>query len=564
MITIRHPSYQIFTEDWDKYRLTYEGGKDFVTRYLIKMSERESNTDFEARTKIAYNPAFAEAAINDIKNALFQRLSDVVRNSESETYRQAVAGQLGGVDNKSSSMGTFIGSEIIVDLLIMSRVGVLVDMPEDLGITLDDKGDKHPYLTTFTVENVLSWNVQDTRRGFESLLLREYVDKVDENTLLINGQIVQYRYYRRTLDGVLVQLLDHEGSIKDERLLNIRKIPFVSFQIPRSLLKNVADYQIALLNLESCDINFARLSNFPFYYEFYDPNREPVNAKQPSVGGTGEASNASTAKTHEIRLGTGKGRRFPKDIGPPGYINPDPATLEVSMKKGEQLREDIRLLVNLNLMTMNPRRQSVDSKEVDKEGLEAGLSYIGLMLQKGEQEIAEHWNMFEGVQVQPQITYPKTYNLRTEDERLKEGKEVEQMVHKVPSVTYKRAMMQRLARLLITGHVTEENLLKIEKEIEQTDILLTEPNTVMSAHKSGLVDDETASNTLGFLAKDVIEKAREDRALRIKLAMEAQGGVENASGARGAEEFGGTSANDERIGKDVRGKADPTSVSEAK
>ena len=45
---------------------------------------------------------------------------------------------------------------------------------------------------------------------------------------------------------------------------------------------------------------------------------------------------------------------------------------------------------------------------------------------------------------------------------------------------------------------------------------------ILEAHKAGLVDDKTAADALGFNADKVVEQAREDRAERIALTLEAQ------------------------------------------
>ena len=58
------------------------------------------------------------APVNEIKNAIFQRLRDVVRRGGSDAYQAAVAGQNGGVDRRGSTMNAFIGMKVISDLLV--------------------------------------------------------------------------------------------------------------------------------------------------------------------------------------------------------------------------------------------------------------------------------------------------------------------------------------------------------------------------------------------------------------------------------------------------------------
>ena len=44
-------------------------------------------------------PAFARLAINDVRNAIFQRMRDITRRGGTTSYQEAVAGLNLGVDN---------------------------------------------------------------------------------------------------------------------------------------------------------------------------------------------------------------------------------------------------------------------------------------------------------------------------------------------------------------------------------------------------------------------------------------------------------------------------------
>src|SRR6185436_2473179 len=96
-------------DEWRKWRITYEGGRVFIDAFLKKFSKRESEDDFKERMSLAYNPAFAEAGINDFKNAIYQRMSDIKRIDGSEAYQKAIKGFEGGVDGYGSGMNTFMG-----------------------------------------------------------------------------------------------------------------------------------------------------------------------------------------------------------------------------------------------------------------------------------------------------------------------------------------------------------------------------------------------------------------------------------------------------------------------
>ena len=128
---IRHPKYN--DKEFKKWRLTYKGGDSFINEYLKRFSSRETDVDFTLRKQVTYLPAFAKGAVNDVKNAIFQRTSDVVRTGGSISYQKAITGLIGGVDLNSSGMNEFIGNAILPELLPLSKDGVYIDNTSNPG-----------------------------------------------------------------------------------------------------------------------------------------------------------------------------------------------------------------------------------------------------------------------------------------------------------------------------------------------------------------------------------------------------------------------------------------------
>jgi len=152
--TITHPEYLLKEDDWAEWRYAYSGGKEFREQYLKKFSTREDNTDFTNRKAITPIPSFAKAGINDIKNAIFQRLVEVQRLNGSITYLAAVEGRQGGLTTNGQSMANFIGEDILPELLAMGKVGIYVDMPAEISPTLKDARSQHPYLYAYHAGHV--------------------------------------------------------------------------------------------------------------------------------------------------------------------------------------------------------------------------------------------------------------------------------------------------------------------------------------------------------------------------------------------------------------------------
>ncbi len=101
---VRHPHFVSTFPDFNRFRTVFEGGRGFINRYLIKFSKRESDQDFSDRRKISYAPAHAKAAIIDIRNAIFQRMADIVRRGGPATYHSSILGEGRGVDLRGNSM----------------------------------------------------------------------------------------------------------------------------------------------------------------------------------------------------------------------------------------------------------------------------------------------------------------------------------------------------------------------------------------------------------------------------------------------------------------------------
>lgn len=540
-----HADYSDDCYEWEKWRLAYKGGRKFVTKYLQKLSSRELNEDFTTRSAMTYVPKYAAAAINEIKNSIYQRMIDVTRTGGADSFTSAVLGEIGGVDLCGTKMNTFMGSKVLLELLIMGKVGVLVDSPSDLGMTIKDKGRLHPFVTMYTRENILNWRYQILNgvRRLTSLLLSEKYDEETEYGLSSDCK-KRYRLLQRLDGAVKVSFfMEEEEEPYEVHTLAIPEIPFHVFEIEYSLMQDVADYQIALMNLESSDISLAMKSNYPIYYEFFDPRYEQEFAKTPHSG-DGTAAEQNKSRTKEIAIGGTQGRRISKDLDAPGFINPSPETLTVSMKKGDAIKDDIYRLVNLNLENS---ARSAESKRESQRTLESSLSFLGTLLEDGELAIAEHWSQFEGSTSKTVIAYPGSYDLKSQAQRIEEAEKCGKLMKDIPSQTYKKELAKRIVRTMIGNDSTSDTIRKADAEIDSAMTMTTDPDTLVAMHEAGLVAGEEASVAAGF-SKGSFEKAKAEHLERVKAIADAQGA---ADPARGVKDMG--TSKGEKVGKPQRG-----------
>ena len=554
---IQHPYYKDSLREWEKWRLTYKSGDEFIDKYLKKFSKRESDEDFANRRAISYVPAFAKSAVNEVKDSIFQRIADVTRTGGSESYKAAILGKNNGVDNSGTSMNSYIGSIILPELLSMKRVGTFIDMPAINGTTIQDELNIDPYIYHYTTENIVNWDKNDT--VFNKLLLRDYVYTYDDIFNLPVACEERYRYMWVENGVVYSQFYNKAWEpLEDIKVLNLTEIPFVKFEITDSLLRDTADYQISLLNLASADMAYSLNSNFPFYVEQFEPRidnlyqRPPgsniVNTGDDSVQiiQPGESADAVVAKNYELKMGTMTGRRIPRGLDMPRYIHPSSEPLEASMKKQQELKNDIKQLTKLAVSNLSAGMASAESKSLDERSLEAGLSAIGLELERGESKIAKIWQMYiDPSKIAPTIKYPQKYRLQSDKDQRDEASQLSDSVKNIPSITYKREAMKIAVDKRIGSKVSSETLEKIQKEIDTADVIFHSPEELSRDVELTLVDPETASLAKGY-PEGSVEKANTAHAERVKRIAESQ------SKARGATDLSGLEnvSREEKMNKD--------------
>lgn len=520
-----HPEYSTSALDWQKFRYVWEGGESFRNQYLKSYSSRENNDDFEVRKAITPIPGFATSAVTDIKNSIFQRMSGITRIGGGERYQDVMSGALGGVDLHGASMNYFVGDEILPELLFMGGVGVYTDMPEIEDVpTIDDTKHMHPYFYKYNVEDIRNWR-RSTRGEFveyDMLLLRERILTYDDVYGLPHKDSVRFRLLTREDGAVMVrffdaggQQIDQDGEFTSEPLeLGLSRIPFTMFELKHSLLQDIADHQIALLNLESSDVAYALLANFPFYTE--------QQSKMHSAHLKQEESEFSAEDDREIEVGGTTGRAYAQGMNAPEFIHPSSEPLKASMEKQDRMKADIRSLVQLSLSNLQPKFASAEAKQFDEHGLESGLSFIGLILQHGEQRLASLFNEYENEKEIATIGYPERYSLKSDMERLEESEKLYDMMLKLPSKTAQKAISQLIANKVLDSKISEADMRIVISEIGDAEYITTDPDVIHADLEKGLVSTMTASGARGYDAEKEVPKAEADHAERIQRIKEAQ------------------------------------------
>ena len=536
IIDTRHPVVYVGQADWELWRKTYEGGLEFRNAYLKRFTTREETTEFNDRKAITPIPTFAKAALNDIRNAIFQRMRDVLRRGGSESYQRAINGLSDGIDRRGSTMNAFLGMKVLTDLLVMGRVGIYVDAPITSSVTtLAEAPHTQPYLYQYAVEDILNWKMAgpDKPSQFQAVLLRDTTLEFDQRTLLpsTTGQRYRLMWIDEDTDNVMLQFYNLEGlqigpdglPATEPIMLELKQIPFIMLDLEDSLLKDVCYYQIALLNLVSSDVNYALKANFPFMVEQRDLRSTGAHLKRVATEEGTASTGGQGAADEDIKVGATHGRAYDKGMNPPGFINPSAEPLNASLQLQAKLEADVRKLINLAVSNIGVKAADTPT---DNQGLEAGLSYIGLVLENAERQIATYWAAYEERNPKRReiatVKYPDRYSLKTDADRVKEAGDLSDLMYAVPGRTVKKELGKLIVTGLLAGKVDLVTLQKIEKEIDAAEYTTSDPTIIIEAKNAGLVGDQIASQAIGF-SENEYEQAREDHIARIKRIAESQG-----------------------------------------
>ena len=156
------------------------------------------------------------------------------------------------------------------------------------------------------------------------------------------------------------------------------------------------------------------------------------------------------------------------------------------MKKQEQLKEEVQDLICKTISELTPEKK-----------LEAGLSYIGLELERIETEIAIIWAMYEN-ESPAVIKYPSSYSLLTDEERVTLAQNTLKQLQSIPSNTYKKEVVVSVVKMMIAHKVTKKILDTIIAEINALDIVVIDPEDVITDFEAGILGGETAAKLRGY------------------------------------------------------------------
>jgi hypothetical protein len=465
------------------FRLAYEAGDEFIRNYLFRYSEEDEN--YEQRLRLAHCPAYAKALINEVKSKLASQLHTISRTADKRVMDK-YAGLDGGVDGRGSSFTSFLVSEILPELLVMGKVGVYIE------------NEVMKIIKAERIEAVAYEN-----RQLKSL---SFSDEIGQHVFTTSGLTISYN---------------------GEPVTELPGIPCVIFNLKQSLMHDIWRHQVVLMNMEVADTFYVMEANFPHYTRQRDMRTEGTY-KLPG---------------DPVKTGVTKGETYDKELDRPGYVHPSPDPLYASMRKEDQIKDEMAKLIDVSI------------SELGGEGVDSGLAAIAAELERGESQLGDMYSKFL-LCGDFTVKYPTVFTIRTREARLEEAEKQIKLMAAVPSTTFRKEVCKQAVRAMLLGEISAETISSIEQEIDNLPIVLQDPETLVKHIDAGIIDRVTGAIASGYTAECAVKANEEykDRMQHILLAQSTKADVNARVG--GDEGTGDKSAkNEKRITQDKGLKA---------
>ena len=204
--------------------------------------------------------------------------------------------------------------------------------------------------------------------------------------------------------------------------------------------------------------------------------------------GQAGASDYLIGADDEAETGTRKGIFYDKGLERPGYIAPPSDPLKWSLELRREMKEEIHELVTGALTSVG-----------NDGSIEAGLAFIGGILNDMENRLWEHWAAYmPNERSTPIVNYPVDWDIKTDKERVEEAEAVLDLMNKLPGRLGKKEAAKRAYDKMFRGKVSDADLTKMKKEIEEAPYATADPDILKMAGERGYVGPQTASLALGL------------------------------------------------------------------
>jgi len=222
-----HDLYKENIENWQFYRSAYKGGREFLEKVLFQ-HVRETDEAYVQRLKEAYSFSYPSSIVHLMN--FFLTDTPPLRDPGPLADRKDWQRFMKNTDLYGTDIDVFI-NEAQKLAAIFGTVGIVVDKPGGVYVKGDMK--KSPYLSVYTIDNVLDWNhIRNPDRNTYDL---EYVKLRDGfHTYMIWTRNSWQRYELNKDESEIVDYQEGEH--------NMGQVPFIFMQ-------NIRDIEVPYLGV---------------------------------------------------------------------------------------------------------------------------------------------------------------------------------------------------------------------------------------------------------------------------------------------------------------------------
>lgn len=382
-VATRHPHYSAMEDVWRSMRDHLVGSravKDAGVRYLPFLGDPTDADDKENYKRYKLRALYL-AATQRTHVALTGAITwkDPVVQDMPENI------SLGDVTRDGESFNDFsVG--VVREVVGMSRVGVLVDLPEE--------GGEFPYFVRYATEDILNWRYE--RVGDQIVLtmvvLREIIEQPDDSDEFMTETLTRYRVLRLT-DNVYTQQVYTERSTSDAgtaleegpivtpnfRQQAFDRIPFTFIttegavpKVPNLLLEGVMEVNVSHY-ITSADL---------------EHGRHFTALPQPWVAGFDPDT--------ELRIGSGVAWVTEKENARAGYLEFHGNGLSSLEKALEHKEKQMAVLGAKLLEGQRPGVIAAETARINQAGEASTLAQVANAIESGLTQALSWWLKMQG------------------------------------------------------------------------------------------------------------------------------------------------------------------------
>ena len=402
-----HPEVKEHEDDWELYRRSYIGGSEYKEGNYLLRHENEKLSSYKRRVQESTYVNYCAPVIDIYNSYLF-------RDRPKRDFGVKIKGKpsLEAFNENADLRGRSLAAmfrEVSRWASVFGHMGVIVDKP--ISPAAVSRADElrfgvRPYMVVYTPEDIVNWGYELTYFGppvLAYLVLREQelVEDVEVYRVWFRDHWEVWEVDKRGKNAEQ----EPEPVLKDSGENPLGEIPFVPFlnkdmlddMIGVSDLVDIAPINQRIYRYDSSALEIIERTAFPFLEVPVDPHGPPDQS--------------------DVVIGTGN--VLERDITDPTghrWIEPSHQSLQQILAWREQAVNDIREAAKLGDST-STRRQgaavySGAALDIRFQQANSILSAKAEMNEKAEERVLKYVLMWEGIDAEPEVRYPRKFGVR--------------------------------------------------------------------------------------------------------------------------------------------------------